>query len=373
VRLGIAGAAFRVQEGERYVSRSSGPLLLAGRRSEVAKRSDVIAAIAFAAACAIFYPAVHGAVPVLTKPAGPSLLLMGGGTDVDAAFTWMSRESGGGDLVVLRAAGDNAYDAYAAGLGHFTSVRTLLLPPCATPSDLAHAASIVSRSRAVFFAGGDQSHYVRWKGTSLVRAVQRVYDDGGVVGGTSAGLAVLGEFAFDAVAADRLHDVHTADAVADPLEPAISFTHDFLRFPVLRGTITDTHFEARDRFGRLAVFMALIARSDPVLPVRGIGVSPRSALAVNAAGWATLLTGPHGGGAFFLRSRQARRLIRGAPFASGTIETTVLDRAGERFDLHAWCGDGKRYAVVVDGERKPIYDPADPYVAPSSATNAACR
>ena len=35
---------------------------------------------------------------------------MGGGTDVDALFTWMSDRAGGGDSVVIRASGADGYN-----------------------------------------------------------------------------------------------------------------------------------------------------------------------------------------------------------------------------------------------------------------------
>ncbi len=39
-------------------------------------------------------------------------VLMGGGTDVDAAFQWMCQRSGNGDFLVIRATGTDAYNPY---------------------------------------------------------------------------------------------------------------------------------------------------------------------------------------------------------------------------------------------------------------------
>jgi cyanophycinase len=39
-------------------------------------------------------------------------VLMGGGTDVDAAFQWMCQRSGNGDFLVIRAPGTDAYNPY---------------------------------------------------------------------------------------------------------------------------------------------------------------------------------------------------------------------------------------------------------------------
>src|ERR1051325_3228052 len=40
----------------------------------------------------------------------PGLVLMGGGTDVDAAFQWMCQRAGGGDFLVIRTTGTDAYN-----------------------------------------------------------------------------------------------------------------------------------------------------------------------------------------------------------------------------------------------------------------------
>ncbi|HLJ83958.1 MAG TPA: cyanophycinase [Candidatus Eremiobacteraceae bacterium] len=338
------------------------------------------AAAATTACHAIFYNPVGTPETAAIRSRGPGLVLMGGGTDVDSAFRWIATTIAGspsrdaGDLVVLRASGDNDYDAYIHGLGRYHSVRTILLPPCASASDISRAAAIVSRAQAVFFAGGDQADYVIWKGTSLAGAVQQLYDRGGVVGGTSAGLAILGSYVFDAVAGDRTHDVHTPDAVADPYEPAISFTEKFFDFPPLRGVITDTHFRVRDRFGRLAAFMALLDAEHGAGTVRAIAMDARSALVVDRDGVGTLLLQGSGGRALFVRGGEAVRLQRGRPLIVRGLDVVVLDRAGQRFDVRRWCGDGLEYSVDVDGDRKAMYSPTDPYIAPPGAHPAAsCR
>jgi len=46
---------------------------------------------------------------------------MGGGTDVDAAFEWMIERAGGGDFLVLRTTGTDAYDPYIYAMGGVNS------------------------------------------------------------------------------------------------------------------------------------------------------------------------------------------------------------------------------------------------------------
>lgn len=53
----------------------------------------------------------------VTTATTAGLLLMGGGPDVDEAFEWMSKKSGGGDFVVIRASGTDAYNPYIYAMG----------------------------------------------------------------------------------------------------------------------------------------------------------------------------------------------------------------------------------------------------------------
>ena len=47
-------------------------------------------------------------------------------------------------MVVLRATGTNAYDAYLLGLAPFNSVQTVLLPPPSTLTDLRTSAEALA-------------------------------------------------------------------------------------------------------------------------------------------------------------------------------------------------------------------------------------
>src|SRR5947207_15120939 len=63
-------------------------------------------------------------------------VLMGGGTDVDAAFQWMCQRSGNGDFLVIRAAGTDAYTPYIQQLcPQENSAATLTIPTSTAASD----------------------------------------------------------------------------------------------------------------------------------------------------------------------------------------------------------------------------------------------
>ena len=46
----------------------------------------------------------------VVKPTRPGLVLEGGGTDIDESFRWMIERSGGGDFLVIRTSGTDAYN-----------------------------------------------------------------------------------------------------------------------------------------------------------------------------------------------------------------------------------------------------------------------
>ena len=211
------------------------------------------------------------------RPSGvrAGFALLGGGKDLDEAFRWLCERSNGGDFLILRATGTDAYNPYVRGLCHENSVATLIVPNREAASD-PFVAQTIRNAEAIFIAGGDQANYVNfWTDTPVQESLNDAIHRGIPVGGTSAGLAVLGEFAYSAQG-DKPDgpDLQSKAALENPFNPQVTIVHDFLRIPVLRGVITDTHFSARDRLGRLVVFMARILVDGDAKAIHGIGVDP---------------------------------------------------------------------------------------------------
>lgn len=306
---------------------------------------------------------------------GPGLVLSGGGLSgmpYVRVLRWMREHiaappnARAGNLLVLQESGDRAYYTsrfYATS--KFASITEILIPHCASRAQIDSVASYVTRADAVLFAGGDQAYYVPWKGSKLIAAVRQLYARGGIVGGGSAGLAIQGQVVFDSVADDRIRpneDVATPDAVRDPYEPAISFTTGFFNWPPLRGCITDTHFARRDRFGRLAAFMARALRDGLLSGSEscGVAVDEGAALLVNGEGIATLVEhsresdGYVPRGAYIVQGARAARIAPGEPLLY-TVEVTHLNEQGSRYDVIRKRGGGLRYRVTVDGAKSPPY------------------
>ena len=121
---------------------------------------------------------------------------------------------GGGDFVVLRASGDDEYNDYIYKLCHCDSVETLVVDSREAAAD-PFVVKTVRNAEALFIAGGDQGNYVRfWKGTPLQDAINFVVAKPAPIGGTSAGMAVAGEFVYSATGPDSLT---TPDGAGEPL------------------------------------------------------------------------------------------------------------------------------------------------------------
>src|SRR5256885_5226482 len=92
----------------------------------------------------------------VTTATTPGTVLMGGGTDVDAAFQWMCQRSGNGDFLVIRATGTDAYNPYIQQLcPNENSVATLIIPNSTAASD-PFVVSTIQHAEALWIAGGDQ-------------------------------------------------------------------------------------------------------------------------------------------------------------------------------------------------------------------------
>jgi len=214
------------------------------------------------------------------------MVLMGGGADVEGAFKWMIERSGGGDVVILRATGTDAYNPFVNRLGTVNSVETLLI----NSRELANndkVAYIIRNAEMVFIAGGDQSDYMTyWRGTKTEAALNYLLNEKKApVGGTSAGCAILGGFYYSGEAGG----VTSATALLNPYAAAVTlYNNDFLKAPFLQNVITDQHYLTREREGRHMVFLGRIQK-DWNITAKGIAADERTAVCIDKDGKAKVI------------------------------------------------------------------------------------
>ncbi|GMU54975.1 MAG: hypothetical protein AMXMBFR33_41210 [Candidatus Xenobia bacterium] len=283
----------------------------------------------------------------------PGLVLAGGGADQGQAMTWLLDRSDAGDIVVIRASGADGYNDYLANLPlsdgrKVDSVETF----CMKEREGSFDPFVVERVRnaeAIFFAGGDQYQYLQlFEGTPLQDAVQQAFDRGVPVGGTSAGLALLGDPFFSA-ARDT---VTSQEALADPLGPKVTLAPRFLEAEALDQVITDSHFSERERLGRLLVFLSREPGS------RGLGVDEATAVLVDGELQARVVGE---GAAHFVSLTEWPRLEAGRPLDLERAEV-VRCEDGQSFDMLAWrSSDGTRqiYRVVQGQLQAGAPEPAE--------------
>ncbi len=254
----------------------------------------------------------------------PGLLLMGGGDRNFDALRWFLKKSGNGHLVVLRASqGNEVAEEFYRDVGGIASVETFVFSGPGSSNDPKILASL-AKADGIFIAGGDQARYIRyWKGTPVAAALDAHLRAGKPIGGTSAGLAILGEYLYGAM--DN-GSIRSPEALADPLGAAVTIEQDFLHVERLKGIVTDTHFKERDRLGRLFAFVAKAETltGSPKRALIGLGVDESAALAVESDGSGRIYATDPAGGAWLVRGGFTDTQITGKPLGLRRVDVTGI-------------------------------------------------
>jgi len=206
----------------------------------------------------------------INSSADYGICLMGGSTEDDRAMIWFLEKANGGDIIVLRASGSDGYnDYFYSELGvEVNSVETIVFNNAIAVSD-SYVLQQIANAEAIWIAGGDQSVYIDyWKNTEVQNLLNaHINEKKGVLGGTSAGMAILGSSYFSALNGT----VFSSEALEDPYNSFMTIgQNDFIEIPILENTITDTHFSERNREGRIFTF---IARMNEESETRSFGIA----------------------------------------------------------------------------------------------------
>jgi cyanophycinase len=236
-----------------------------------------------------------------------ALVLVGGGripSDVVARFAALAGGSKAKVVLVPGAmpAGDGGGEEPFARLLKAAGVVDVRTLPCRHPREVTkEALAVLADATAVWFGGGRQWRLVdAFDGTDAVAACRDVLARGGVIGGTSAGATIQGEFLVR----------------GNPLGNAEMWCAGYDRgFGFLPGVAVDQHFVARNREADLRGLIALVPKYV------GLGLDEGTAAVVQGA--VLEVVGPSTVAIFDARHGDAAKLA-----------ATWL-RAGDRWDLVA--------------------------------------
>jgi cyanophycinase len=271
----------------------------------------------------------------VTTRTTPGIVFEGGGTDVDKVYEWMCQRANGGDFLVIRSRGTADYNPYIMRLcPGINSVATLKITDRAAAHD-PFVAQTISQAEALFIAGGDQAQYVRfWQNTPVNTGINALAAKGVPVGGTSAGNAILAQYAFSALAGS----VYSRQALDDPFQYRITIDEDFLSLsPLTQKIITDDHFVTRDRMGRLVTFLARISHDHGTARPFGIALDEHTAFMMEADGVGRIVGDST---AYFISTPGRPGKCR--PGERLTYRDLTVQRltAGDTFDVVRWQANG---------------------------------
>jgi len=220
-------------------------------------------------------------VPLFSFSQG-SLVLIGGGGESndgwsDAPYSWALDQSQNRKVAVIYYSSSTSWipeyfmDLGASDTARFDIDNLTLANSQATYDSLMNY-------DVFFIKGGNQwDYYNTWKNTKVEDAITDKFNQGGVIMGTSAGMAILSEMVFTA----ENGSVYPDEAMTDENNLNISIENDFLN--IFPNYIFDTHFVERGRFGRLIPFCL----NNTLSPVssnqkNGLGVDDRTAICIDS-------------------------------------------------------------------------------------------
>ena len=276
------------------------------------------------------------------------LCAVGGGREdyrdwSDAPYRWMVQKADSGHTLVMHYSdGSTWLENYFKSLGA-RSASSLVIASRSAANDSVNYRAILQANH-IFLRGGDQSrYYTLWQGTLVEEALRLLYQRGGVIGGTSAGLAVLGEVDYVALRGSAV----SRDCLLNPQHPDITLADDFL--PLCPDVLFDSHFTARARLGRLLAFATQWNQDHPA-DLLGIGVDEHTAVCIDPEGKATVM----GAGS--------------ATFVSKNPESLVRNEWGSGLFLTHWNLDLLIAGFSYDLRQRRVVDFPESARVPSPAT-----
>ena len=211
------------------------------------------------------WPPKNPGEPVVTK--GTLVIVGGGGMTRDIAKAFI--DGGGGDnghFVMLPISMPDPIDVKAEeATMHRMGAKNVDVIPFRKQADLEapKTLEILKNATGVWFGGGRQWNFVdAYEGTKLPALFRDVLNRGGVIGGSSAGATIIGDYM------SRGAPAGPGLMMCEGYEQALGF---------LPGVVIDQHFSARNRFNDMT---ALMQKYPQFL---GIGLDEATAIVVKGS------------------------------------------------------------------------------------------
>jgi cyanophycinase len=276
------------------------------------------------------------------------LLVVGGGSEnynnwSDAPYSWAIEQSENKRVAIIGtdASPSDWLPEYFTYLGA-TYARNFPITTTATADLQATYDSLITYD-VIFFRGGNQwNYYNRYRNTLTQQAVEVVFMNGGVIGGTSAGLHILSEVLFTS----QNGTVYPEEALQDPFNQYMTLEDDFLN--LMPGLIFDSHFVERARFGRLLGFLGNwnLSEGDDII---GVGIDDKTALCIDS----NLDASVFGTGAvnIYKAGPENSYAIGGSKLLATDIEVMqLLHECGFNFNSFEYSGLPQEIIPQMEGE-----------------------
>jgi len=321
--------------------------------------------------------------PTGAKPSA-GILLIGGAEEgrlgEDAATQWFLKRVDQGHYLVLRSGGLGGQaswlcEQYRDWLGSAAELSIDSRAAANNPEVIQY----IRNADALFIAGGNQDAYEDyWEGSEIEDAINDLINQKKVpVAGTSAGMAILGDYYYAPAHAGIL----SSEILNDPFHHNTKdiYRSDFIKVPILKQVITDTHLDRvnedhpETRHGRLLGFLARIVHdTSNAFPVYGIGLEEGAFVAINEKGIAKVFGNgsTQGQDAYFLQTlgHAPEQIQPGLPLiwnwngqAVKVYKISGTPKGSGHFDLTNWSqatGGHWEYWFTTGGaagfQRKPI-------------------
>ncbi len=271
-----------------------------------------------------------------------------------AATQWLINHGKGGDYLVLRSGGTGSQAGWICdNFGSSIGSAAELSIDSRTGANDAVVAQKIRDAEIIFIAGGDQNLYENyWKDTAVESALNdhlRVSKK--PIGGTSAGLAILGQSYY----APAGTGVLAKEILDNPYHVNSNdiFHGDFLLHPQLTNVFTETHLnrvsgsgrKAQTRHGRALGFLARSVVDRNTLAARVVAVDEGTFIALEGDGNAKV----YGvGKAYFLSPNAYPERVQSAYsviWKNASQAVTVYSISGSAsgnglFNFTSWSGSG---------------------------------